>query len=250
MLCLPSVQDRDTHHENTIAPDAHPAIPMRQEGWITMKWKLLLFSAAVIIFAGCQPQSDTLSTVTAQATQVSGAETLVASLSLTPEVTETPTAPATPTTTLTPTDAEPAQQDQPSTITPAQSPTTASGTEASACDSASFVEDVTVPDGAQMSPGESFTKTWRLRNSGTCTWTTEYSAQLLNGVRMEGEAAPIAAAVQPGETVDVSIDFAAPVESGIYISEWALTNEEGDTFEKSFYVQIEVISIATATQAP
>jgi hypothetical protein len=45
----------------------------------------------------------------------------------------------------------------------------------SGCDKATFVADVTVPDGTLFSPGTSFVKTWRLKNSGTCTWTTAYT---------------------------------------------------------------------------
>ena len=41
-----------------------------------------------------------------------------------------------------------------------------------ACDQAAFIRDVTVPDGSPFAPGETFTKTWRLQNTGTCTWTT------------------------------------------------------------------------------
>src|SRR5690349_12154805 len=42
----------------------------------------------------------------------------------------------------------------------------------STCDSAAYVKDVTIPDGTIFSPGAQFTKTWRLQNIGTCTWTT------------------------------------------------------------------------------
>ena len=39
------------------------------------------------------------------------------------------------------------------------------------CDLAQFVRDVTVPDGTTFLPGATFTKTWRLKNAGTCTWS-------------------------------------------------------------------------------
>src|SRR5512143_3278895 len=42
----------------------------------------------------------------------------------------------------------------------------------SSCDWAQFVADVTVPDGTSYAPGTTFTKTWRLKNIGSCTWTT------------------------------------------------------------------------------
>ena len=43
------------------------------------------------------------------------------------------------------------------------------------CDQAQFVSDLTAPDGAAFAPGAAFTKTWRLANIGTCTWTSAYN---------------------------------------------------------------------------
>lgn len=37
-----------------------------------------------------------------------------------------------------------------------------------------FLEDVTIPDGTEVVAGEPFIKTWSLRNSGTCTWDSNY----------------------------------------------------------------------------
>src|SRR6185503_18556942 len=64
----------------------------------------------------------------------------------------------------------------PPTITPA--PT--------ACpnDDSNFVKDVTVPDGTHFAPGAAFNKTWRLRNSGPCTWTTDYQFHFSSGEPM------------------------------------------------------------------
>ena len=42
------------------------------------------------------------------------------------------------------------------------------------CDWIHFVADVSVPDGTTFEPGDTFVKTWRLQNRGTCTWTPEY----------------------------------------------------------------------------
>src|SRR5512134_797366 len=51
-------------------------------------------------------------------------------------------------------------------------------------DRAQFVADVTIPDGTRFSPGTTFTKTWRLRNIGTCTWTTAYTMVFDSGTQM------------------------------------------------------------------
>ena len=37
-----------------------------------------------------------------------------------------------------------------------------------------FLEDVTIPDGTEVTAGEPFIKTWSLRNTGTCTWDSSY----------------------------------------------------------------------------
>ena len=47
-------------------------------------------------------------------------------------------------------------------------PTTAGGN--TSCYGLTFVSDVTVPDNTQMAPGQAFTKTWKVKNSGTCAW--------------------------------------------------------------------------------
>src|SRR5512143_426233 len=52
------------------------------------------------------------------------------------------------------------------------------------CDWAQFVADVTIPDGTQIQPGATFTKTWRLKNIGYCTWTTAYSMVYDSGTQM------------------------------------------------------------------
>src|SRR3972149_6412987 len=35
---------------------------------------------------------------------------------------------------------------------------------------ASFIEDLTIPDGTQVLPGEALDKRWSVSNSGSCDW--------------------------------------------------------------------------------
>ena len=37
-----------------------------------------------------------------------------------------------------------------------------------------FVSDVTIKDGQTLYGNESFTKVWRVKNTGSCTWTPDY----------------------------------------------------------------------------
>jgi hypothetical protein len=72
------------------------------------------------------------------------------------------------------------------TVFPAMGASTA---QAATCDWAQFIADVTVPDGTTYAPGATFRKTWRLRNIGTCTWTTSYSLVFDSGAQMGAPAA-------------------------------------------------------------
>ena len=86
--------------------------------------------------------------------------------------------------------------------------------DAATCDWAQFVADVTVPDGTKYAPGTAFTKTWRLKNIGTCTWTKAYALVFVSGDRMTGDkVTQLKGNVAPGQTVDISIELTAPVEA-------------------------------------
>ena len=83
------------------------------------------------------------------------------------------------------------------------------------CDWAGFVMDVTVPDGTTLAVNTPFTKTWRLKNIGTCTWTTAYSVFYVNGDMMSAPpSVPMPKSVAPNETVDISVQMVAPPVAG------------------------------------
>lgn len=108
------------------------------------------------------------------------------------------------------------------------------------CDNADFVTDVTIPDGTVLDPGETFTKTWRFKNAGTCSWTPSYAVVFSNGDSMSGPATQtLTANVNPGQTVDISVNLKAPSTPGNYTGYWKLRNAAGVTFA-TFYVEIKV----------
>ena len=117
----------------------------------------------------------------------------------------------------------------------------------STCDRAQFIADVTVPDGTTFTPGSTFKKTWRLKNIGTCTWTTAYSLIFDSGEKMGGpDSAPMPTNVAPGQTVDISVNLVAPNAGGTYRGYWKFKNSTGAPFgigsagTKSFWVEIKV----------
>ena len=80
-----------------------------------------------------------------------------------------------------------------------------------ACDDAQFLDDVTIPDGTVLKPGEEFKKTWRMKNTGVCTWTTEYAIGFAYGEQMHGSETKLPNSVSPGAFVDITVNLRAPI---------------------------------------
>lgn len=119
--------------------------------------------------------------------------------------------------------------------------TDASGTTIALCDSLEFVADVNVPDDTDMSPGQDFLKTWRVRNAGSCPWGQGYELVYAGYANeMSGQSQPLTQVVQPGQEVEVSVQFTAPEAIGEYLSAWQMSNPAGVTFEQIIFVRIIV----------
>ncbi len=160
------------------------------------------------------PGNDQISTVAAQ--------TVAALHSLTPSPTETPPSPS------------PTASETPSpTATTFYTPTTAPSATATPipCNWAAFVKDISVPDGTQMEPGQSFTKTWRLRNIGRCTWDEGYRLVFSNGEQMSGpDSVELEKAVAVDSTIDISVKLKAPSDRGRHQGFWRLRGNSGALF--------------------
>ena len=118
--------------------------------------------------------------------------------------------------------------------------TNAQGTTIALCDSLSFVADVTVPDDTSMSPGQDFLKTWKVKNTGSCPWGEGYKLVYAYGDKMDGQFQTINTVVQPGQEVEVSVQFTAPDAANQYLSAWQMSNPKGVTFPQAIYVKIIV----------
>ncbi|MCH7481026.1 MAG: hypothetical protein IIC79_06505 [Chloroflexi bacterium] len=128
-------------------------------------------------------------------------------------------------------------------------------TQETVCDLAGFVTDVTIPDGTEMSPAENFTKTWRLVNNGTCSWTSGYQLVFFGGDQMGGPSSQqlTNTVINSGQSVDISVDLTAPGAAGTYKGDWKIKNPSGEIFALNggvpFFVEINVVE-ATATPTP
>ncbi len=116
------------------------------------------------------------------------------------------------------------------------------------CLEAIFVTDVTIPDKTVIDAEHKFVKTWRLYNSGTCTWTIGFDLVFVDGYRMTGpeksRAFPVP--VEPGQNIDISVTLRAPKNAGTYVGYWGLEDEYGNVFGlgrtgEPFYVEIVVV---------
>ncbi len=150
---------------------------------------------------------------------------------------------------FTATPSEPTETSAPqitSTITapPLAQVTNAEGTVVALCDSLSIdaaTVDVNIPDGTSMSPGQDFVKTWRVKNNGSCPWGAGYELVYAGYADdMSGQFQPLAEVVQPGQEIEVSVQFQAPDAAGEYLSAWQMSNPTGVTFGEIIFVRITV----------
>jgi hypothetical protein len=108
------------------------------------------------------------------------------------------------------------------------------------CDNSAYIEDVTIPDGTVLAPGETFVKTWMLENTGFCMWKDSYTLKFFEGDSMSGLDTEIGKAIASGRQAKISIELTAPNSDGTYTGYWILANKYGSPFGMPFFVQIVV----------
>ena len=109
------------------------------------------------------------------------------------------------------------------------------------CNNSMFISDVTIPDGTLINAGQVFVKTWRIKNTGTCPWTTDYKITFVSGEKMGADTTNLTSTVQPNQEFDVTISFTAPTgKSGDLRSTWQIATNNGQLFGTSFYVLVKL----------
>ncbi len=131
----------------------------------------------------------------------------------------------------------------PPTVAPPTSAAAATSPSAGSCtDNAAFVADVTVPDGTAFAPGQTFNKTWRVRNSGTCTWGAGYLLAFIAGEAMGSTTTIAVPNTAPGANADLLVAMTAPTTPGGHAGQWRLKNSSGALFGTTMSVSINVTS--------
>lgn len=106
---------------------------------------------------------------------------------------------------------------------------------------ASFLYDVTIPDGTNVQPGTKLLKTWRMKNTGSQAWNDNTKLHLVYGSfpavnRHQDMDVPELA---PGDEVDISVELVAPERPGKYQSHWKMT-QNGKQFGHRVWCLINV----------
>lgn len=157
-----------------------------------------------------------------------------------PEATATPPDPtATPLPSVTP---EVVAGNTPAPVTPeAEAETEPTATLMTGVLDSRYVRDLSIPDGTVMTPGQEFTKSWEIENSGEVPWPQGTELRRVEGSAMGPIESVTLNERAAGERAEVSVDLEAPAEPGTHRSYWQLCL--GDTcFGSRFFVEIVVQS--------
>ncbi len=120
-------------------------------------------------------------------------------------------------------------------------PTNAGSTPGSGgCLNSALVADVTIPSGTILKAGESFTKTWLIKNTGTCTWNNNFKIFFVGGDLLGSDTTKIRQKVGPGSSAQISLEMTAPGTKGTVSSSWQMASEAGTLFGQLFYFSIDV----------
>jgi uncharacterized protein YkwD len=139
------------------------------------------------------------------------------------------------------------------TAIPSVAPVPTPTDQAQCVDSALFLADVTIADNTRLKQGESFTKTWQLQNTGTCTWNSRYVLAFLSGDRLNSPDSLLLVETAPGKNLDISVVLSAPARDGVFTGLYELRNPAGQVIPigqmKSVWVKI-MVGTAVVAQPP
>ncbi len=129
--------------------------------------------------------------------------------------------------------------------TPTEGPTLSSAPSDADCIHASLIGEYP-PDQAVFTPDTEFTKTWTIKNEGTCTWDPTYRLIFWSGEIMGGATYyNLPETVPPGDDISISVLLRSPSAEGFYTGYWRLQTPWNAVFgvgqySQAFYATIQV----------
>jgi Ig-like domain from next to BRCA1 gene len=140
----------------------------------------------------------------------------------------------------------PAVTNTPPLVTPSPTPPAAEAFRPSptpACsNSLTYLEDLSIPDGTLVNPGESLDKRWLVENSGSCNWDASYALQLVAGPELDVPETQALYPARSGSTATIRIIFTAPSEPNTYRSAWQAYNPQGEAFGDPIFIEVTVVN--------
>jgi len=209
-----------------------------------MKQKIIyLLLAGILLLTACGGSDvDATPTLSPEEVQTQAIETFSVALTQTALAAPSPTTAYTPTTLPT---FAPAATSAVITL-PAVTQQAAAASPTASCYQLRYVSDVSIPDNTQMTPGQTFTKTWKVKNTGTCAWDAGFKFAFVGGEQMGGTTYTLTSSIAAGAEIDISIAMTAPNKTGSLRGNWRMSTAGGQFFGDEVYVLI-VVGGSTAT---
>lgn len=198
-----------------------------------MKSRAIIISLILVVgaflFSCANNQADQTTAVDTDAIRTQAVETYASSLTgLAPTSTPFPT--------LTPVGIT----ETALSTTPEPSPTS------NPCFNLLYIQDVTIPDGTRLKPGERFTKTWLVQNIGGCAWRPGFTFQHVGGDSMRGSPITLTEAIPTGAKREISVELVVPSGiNGVIESAWQMADDTGVFFGDTLFVKILVGNVTT-----
>lgn len=103
-----------------------------------------------------------------------------------------------------------------------------------------FLEDLSIPDGMSVTPGEALDKRWLVQNNGTCNWDHNFGLQLIAGPAMGAPGETALFPARSGTQAEIQIVFTAPQELGTHRSAWQARDPQGKIFGDPIFIEVAV----------
>ncbi len=109
------------------------------------------------------------------------------------------------------------------------------------------LDEVRIEPDPVVAPGTSVIVYVTLSNNGACAWATPLMLYFVSGEQMGAPEVVTIRSLQPNEKAQIILPMKPPEELGVYESRWEVRQPDGDTFNRSISVKIEVGDLPAPT---
>lgn len=124
---------------------------------------------------------------------------------------------------------------------PLSQPTILPTRQANCLNQLQFEDDLSIPDGTEVLPGQKIIKRWLISNQGSCNWNEAYSIQLISGLALGADKVQQLFPARQNTDAVLEITFSAPDNPGRYNTWWQAYDPDGNRFGDPVYMEIAVL---------